>query len=148
MVDAAFLQRLMAEAAREEVQQLVGAVVHHGGNVLLLKRPKDDFMGGIFELPSGKVEPGEKPDEALDRELKEETGLTMSSIREYLGHFDYPSGSGKTSRQFNFAIDVVAPEPVDLSEHDSYLWASLTDELPVTGAVKGVLAKYREALAV
>jgi 8-oxo-dGTP diphosphatase len=114
---------------------------------VLLKRPEDDFMGGIFELPSGKVELGENLGEALRREVEEETGLMMSSIREYLGHFDYLSGSGKTSRQFNFAVDVAASEPVSLSEHDAHLWVSLTDEPPVTDAVKGVLAKYQEVRA-
>ena len=67
----------------------------------------------------------------------------MSRICDYLGYFDYLSSSGNTSRQFNFAVDVAASEPVELTEHDSYLWMSLTDEPPVTDAVKGVLAKCR-----
>lgn len=144
MIEAAFLEQLTAEAARDEVQQLVvGAVVQHDGKVLLLQRPENDFMGGIFELPSGKVE-DEGLDEALRREVEEETGLTVSSIRDYLGYFDYRSGSGKKSRQFNFAVNVAAPEPVELTEHDAYLWASLTNDPPVTDAVKGILEKYRE----
>lgn len=145
MVDPSFLQQLTAQAESDGVQQLVvGAVVQHDGNVLLLQRPADDFMGGIVELPSGKVEAGEALDVALVREVKEETGLDVAGISDYLGHFDYMSGSGKTSRQFNFAVDVSAPEPVKLEEHDSYQWTPLTEEPPVTDAVKGVLAKYRE----
>jgi 8-oxo-dGTP diphosphatase len=148
MVDAALLEKLKTEAARQDVQQLVvGAVVQHDGKVLLLKRSEDDFMGGIFELPSGKVEPGEDLDEALRREVEEETGLKISRIREYLGHFDYFSGSGRTSRQLNFAVDVATPEPVKLSEHDAHLWAPLSEEPPVTDAVNAVLAKYRETRA-
>jgi 8-oxo-dGTP diphosphatase len=143
MVDAPFLQQLTAEAARDSVQQLVvGAVVQHDGNILLLQRPADDFMGGIVELPSGKVEAGEALDVALVREVKEETGLDVAGISDYLGHFDYTSGSGKKSRQFNFAVDVSAPEPVKLEEHDSYQWTPLIEEPPVTDAVKGVLEKY------
>lgn len=145
MVDPSFLQQLTAQAESDGVQQLVvGAVVQHDGNVLLLQRPADDFMGGIVELPSGKVEADEAVDVALVREVKEETGLDVAVISDYLGHFDYTSGSGKTSRQFNFAVDVSAPEPVKLEEHDSYQWMPLTEEPPVTDAVKGVLAKYRE----
>jgi 8-oxo-dGTP diphosphatase len=146
MVDGELLQKLTTDAAREGVQQLVvGAVVQNDGKVLLLKRPKDDFMGGIFELPSGKVEPGESLDEALRREVEEETGLKVSGIREYLGHFDYLSGSARTSRQLNFAADVATPEPVELTEHDTFIWSSLADEPPVTEAVKAVLVKCREA---
>lgn len=144
MVDTALLQQLTTGAASENVRRLVvGAVVQHNGKMLLLKRPEDDFMGSIFELPSGNVEPGETLDEALRREVQEETGLKISAIREYLGHFDYLSGNGKPTRQFNFAVDVDAPEPIGLTEHDAYLWASPTDEPPVTDAVKGILARYR-----
>jgi 8-oxo-dGTP diphosphatase len=142
---ASLLGELNAEAERDDVQQLVvGAVVQHDGKVLLLQRPDDDFMGGIFELPSGKVEAGEALDAALKREVKEESGLDVATTRDYLGSFDYTSGSGKKSRQFNFAVDVTSPEPVELQEHDAYTWTPLTEELPVTDAVKDVLSKYRE----
>ncbi|MFF5498960.1 NUDIX domain-containing protein [Streptomyces aquilus] len=145
MVDAQFLQQLAAEAEEDGAQQLVvGAVVQHDGNILLLQRPADDFMGGIFELPSGKVEVGETLDVALTREVKEETGLDVAGISDYLGHFDYTSGSGKKSRQFNFAVDVVTAAPVTLQEHVHYQWTPLAVEPPVTDAVKGVLAMYRE----
>jgi 8-oxo-dGTP diphosphatase len=143
------LEQLTAEAERDGVQQLVvGAVVQHDGKVLLLQRPEDDFMGGIFELPSGKVEAGEALDAALIREVKEESGLDVAAIRDYLGSFDYTSGSGKKSRQFNFAVDVTAPEPIELQEHDAYTWTALTEEPPVTDAVKDVLSKHREVRGV
>lgn len=142
---ASLLEELNTEAERDGVQQLVvGAVVQHDGEVLLLQRPDDDFMGGIFELPSGKVEAGEALDAALKREVKEESGLDVAAIRDYLGSFDYTSGSGKKSRQFNFAVDVASPEPIELQEHDAYAWTPLAEELPVTDAVKNVLTKYRE----
>lgn len=144
MIDAALLEELTTTATAEGVHQfVVGAVVEHEGNVLLLKRPADDFMGGIYELPSGKVEAREALDEALVREVQEESGLTVTAIREYLGSFDYTSGSGKKSRQFNFAVTVDADEPVTLTEHDSYRWADLKEKPPVTEAVKGVLAAHR-----
>lgn len=141
--DKAFTD-LAGQAAADGIQQLVvGGIVHRDGAVLLLKRPDDDFMGGIWELPSGKAEPGEPLDAALTREVIEETGLTTTGILAYAGSFDYQSGSGRKSRQFNFAIDVAAAEPVKLTEHDAYAWTPVTDELPVTDAVKTVLLEYR-----
>lgn len=96
MVEASFITQLMAEADADGVQQLVvGAVVSSGDKVLLLQRPADDFMGGIFELPSGKVEAGEALDAALIREVKEEAGLDVSRIADYLGFFDYTSGTAR-----------------------------------------------------
>lgn len=144
MIDTTLLETLTSDAERDQVHQLVvGAVVAHDGKVLLLQRPADDFMGGIWELPSGKVDPGEALDQALIREVKEETGLDIASIRKYLGEFDYQSGSGRKSRQFNFTVDVVDPEPVELTEHDAYTWTNLIEEPPVTDAVKEILHRYR-----
>ncbi|WP_406269630.1 NUDIX domain-containing protein [Nocardia sp. NBC_00881] len=67
MIDTTLLKKLTKDAHRDDVQQLVvGAVVQHGGKILLLRRPADDFMGGVWELPSGKVDPGEPIDQAPD----------------------------------------------------------------------------------
>lgn len=143
MVDRESFKQLTIEAESDGVRQLVvGAVVRHEDKILLLRRPEDDFMGGIFELPSGKVEPGETLDAGLRREVKEETSLDVTAIYDYLGHFDYQSGSGKKSRQFTFAVDVNSPDPVMLQEHDTYRWAPLSEQLPVTDAVKGMLAEF------
>ncbi|GLY53594.1 NUDIX domain-containing protein [Lentzea sp. NBRC 102530] len=148
MIDSALLEQLVAEAERDEVVQLVvGAVVEDDEKVLLLKRPADDFMGGIFELPSGKVELGEDLNTALVREVEEETGLQVVVATAYLGSFDYTSGSGKKSRQFNFVVTVDSPGPVVLQEHDEYRWAPVDEELPVTDAVKKVFETYREQRA-
>ncbi|WP_007023230.1 NUDIX hydrolase [Saccharomonospora iraqiensis] len=145
MTDRTLISRLAAEADLDGVQQLVvGGVVQYDGKVLLLRRPEDDFMGSIFELPSGKVETGETLDAALIREVGEETGLDVTAVRDYLGSFDYAGGSGRRSRQFNFAVEVSAPEPIELREHDAYTWTALVDEPPVTDAVKQVLSTYRD----
>lgn len=43
--------------------------------ILLIQRPKDKPMAGLWEFPGGKIEQGEKPEEALVRELGEEIAL-------------------------------------------------------------------------
>jgi 8-oxo-dGTP diphosphatase len=140
------LSRLTAEAERDDIVQLVvGAVVHDGETVLLLRRPSDDFMGGIYELPSGKVDQDEGLHVALTREVKEETGLDVVDVTGYLGAFDYLSGSGKTSRQFTFTVEVGDTSPVVLTEHDDYRWHPLTEDAPVTDAVKKILDSYAAA---
>jgi 8-oxo-dGTP diphosphatase len=53
------------------------ALIDASGRVLLTQRPQHKQLGGLWEFPGGKVEPGEAPEEALIRELKEELALTV-----------------------------------------------------------------------
>jgi 8-oxo-dGTP diphosphatase len=148
MIDPGLFTQLADEAPNDGVHQLVvGAVIANDGQVLLLRRPQTDFMGGIYELPSGKVEPGESLDTALRREVREETGLDVTTLDSYLGSFDYTSASGRKSRQFNFTTAVAVTEPVRLQEHDAHLWTAPTADSPVTDAVKNVLASYARTVA-
>ncbi|HEV2374514.1 MAG TPA: NUDIX hydrolase [Streptosporangiaceae bacterium] len=147
MADPTLLTQLVNEACGDGVHQLaVGAVIANDRHILLLRRPHADFMGGIYELPSGKVEPGETLDTALRREVEEETGLDVTAITSYLGSFDYASASGEKSRQFNFAATVTATQSIRLQEHDGYLWAPPLQGAPVTDAVKDVLASYTDSV--
>ena len=45
--------------------------------MLIAQRPEGRSMAGLWEFPGGKVETGERPEEALIRELKEELGITV-----------------------------------------------------------------------
>ncbi|MFD3680380.1 NUDIX domain-containing protein [Streptomyces sp. NPDC058613] len=132
---------LAKEAEAEGITSFVAAaVVTDTGRVLLVRRTADDYMGGLWEIPSGKVDPGETILDAARRETREETGLTVSSVDRYLGHFDYENSRGTTTRQFNFAVTVTETGPVLLTEHDLHQWAALTGDLPgVTDGVRKVL---------
>ena len=117
--------RQLRAAARADgaIRLVVGAVIMREGRTLLLRRRQYDFMGGMYELPSGAVEAGETLGQALAREVFEETGLRMAGRPSYLGYFDYRSGGGRATRQFNFLTPVAAPCNIRLTEHDEYLWA-------------------------
>jgi 8-oxo-dGTP diphosphatase len=54
------------------------ALVDADGRVLIAQRPADKPMGGLWEFPGGKVEDGERPEQTLIRELKEELGIVVS----------------------------------------------------------------------
>ena len=51
------------------------ALIDADGRVLLAQRPEGKSLAGLWEFPGGKVEPGETPEIALIRELKEELGI-------------------------------------------------------------------------
>ena len=54
------------------------ALIDADGRVLLAQRPEGKPMAGLWEFPGGKVEQGERPEETLIRELKEELGIVVS----------------------------------------------------------------------
>lgn len=54
---------------------VAAALVDADGRVLVQQRPPGKPMAGLWEFPGGKVEPGELPEAALARELKEELGI-------------------------------------------------------------------------
>lgn len=60
---------------------VVAALIQdRGGRVLLTQRPQNTHMAGFWEFPGGKVDPGETPEQALIREMAEETGLVVGDL--------------------------------------------------------------------
>jgi A/G-specific adenine glycosylase len=56
---------------------VTAAVIQREGRVLLSKRPADGLLGGLWEFPGGKVEPGESFPQALRREIREELAVEI-----------------------------------------------------------------------
>ncbi|WP_325060427.1 (deoxy)nucleoside triphosphate pyrophosphohydrolase [Vitreimonas sp.] len=69
--DAPGTRRLLLVAA--------AALIDPSGRVLITQRPQHKQLGGLWEFPGGKVEPGEAPEHALVRELKEELDLNVEA---------------------------------------------------------------------
>jgi 8-oxo-dGTP diphosphatase len=63
----------------ESVPPLIvtGAILIEDGRILVTQRLEKDAYGLYWEFPGGKVEPGESPEEALQRELLEELGIRV-----------------------------------------------------------------------
>ncbi|HJW40241.1 MAG TPA: (deoxy)nucleoside triphosphate pyrophosphohydrolase [Rhizomicrobium sp.] len=54
------------------------ALIDPDGRVLIAQRPPGKAMAGLWEFPGGKIEPGERPEETVIRELAEELGIVVS----------------------------------------------------------------------
>ena len=70
---------------------VAGLVVDDAGQVLITRRRDDQPMGGAWEFPGGKLEPGESPIDGLARELREELGaeVAVGAVWDVL-HHAYP----------------------------------------------------------
>ncbi len=79
---------------RKIIHVAVAVIKGKDGRILVAKRPDDKHMGGYWEFPGGKVEPGEAVNEALVRELKEELGIDALSYQPLIKiKYDYPDKS-------------------------------------------------------
>lgn len=56
---------------------VAAALVDVDGKVLIARRPEGKALAGLWEFPGGKVEPEERPEQALIRELAEELGIAV-----------------------------------------------------------------------
>ena len=90
--DPGAIPRRRARPRRPHVVAAVG-VVEHAGRWLVQPRAPSALLGGLWEFPGGKVEPGESPETACRREVLEETGLALDgwepigSVRHAYSHF-------------------------------------------------------------
>ena len=68
----------VAPAPLPTVLVVAAALVDVDGRVLIAQRPQGKALAGLWEFPGGKVEPGERPEAALIRELNEELGIDVN----------------------------------------------------------------------
>lgn len=67
----------MSYPALPVILVVAAALVDIDGRVLIARRPEGKALAGLWEFPGGKVEPGERPEAALIRELNEELGIDV-----------------------------------------------------------------------
>lgn len=73
--------------------RVVAAVVWDGPLLLMTQRPPGGPLGLQWEFPGGKLEPGESPEAALEREIQEELGVRGVAHETLATHaHDYPHG--------------------------------------------------------
>jgi 8-oxo-dGTP diphosphatase len=58
---------------------VAAALVDTEGRVLIAQRPPGKQLAGLWEFPGGKLDPGERPEQALARELAEELGIEVAT---------------------------------------------------------------------
>ena len=128
---------------------VVAAVIEDGaGRVLVAQRPAHKHLALKWEFPGGKIEPGEAPEAALTRELREELGIEIEILRALpASTHDYGSVTIALSPFVcRIAPGSAAPHP---HEHIALHWvapAELT-KVDLAPADRPIVASYRATLA-
>lgn len=106
-----------------EAIEVVAAVIERDGRYLITRRVEGTHLAGLWEFPGGKILPGEKPADALSRELKEELGVE-ATVGELIQTVDwtYPE---KSVRLLFFRC-ALAGEPTPL-EGQEMRWVAAAD---------------------
>ncbi|MGW6138343.1 (deoxy)nucleoside triphosphate pyrophosphohydrolase [Streptomyces sp. NPDC055140] len=124
---------------------VVAAALQDSGRLLAARRSAPPELAGRWELPGGKVEPGEDPKRALVRELREELGISAEPVARVPG--EWPLKPGYVLRVWTARLLSGRPRP--LEDHDELRWLGpdeiwsvdwLDQDVP---AVKAVLAAQR-----
>ena len=125
------------------MQKVTAAVIEKDGKILIARRKGEDALGGKWEFPGGKLEPGETPEECLKRELREELGIE-TEVKAFLcsSRFVYR----------HMAVELLAYKTVYVSgeialhEHDRIEWIlpEALEDYDFSEADKPVVHKLKE----
>lgn len=124
--------------------RVVAAIIIHEDKIFATQRGYGEFKDG-WEFPGGKIEPGETPQEALVREIKEELDIEIE-VKDFLEtvEYDYP--------EFHLSMDcffcTIRSGELVLKEHEAAKWltAEKLESVEWLPADKGLVEGIREYL--
>ena len=99
-----------------------GIIRREDGKVLVLKRSdKDDHKPGVWETVGGGMDKEESPQEALLREISEETGLVVS-VGSPFNVFTFKKDTGEFKVGITFLCEYTSGDVMLSDEHTEYAW--------------------------
>jgi 8-oxo-dGTP diphosphatase len=115
-----------------EPLRCVGAFISDGHGRFFIHRrsPARRLLPDTWDLPGGHVEPGETVEEALRREVREETGWTVARVLEVLGEYRWRGNDGleRLETDYLLAVDGDLSRPcLEEGKHTDYRWLGPTD---------------------
>lgn len=104
---------------------VVGAALLDTGRLLAARRSAPPELVSRWELPGGKVEPGETPEAALVRELREELGVETEITGRVPGQ--WPLKPPYVLQVFLAGLLPGSPDPKPLQDHDELRWLTAAE---------------------
>jgi 8-oxo-dGTP diphosphatase len=133
-----------ADGDSRPVVACVGAVVHDAAGRLLLVRRGQDPHRGRWSLPGGRVEAGESPEQAVEREVREETGLSVRAGAR-VGRVRI-AGDGVVYDVLDFSCTLAEPDAAPVAGDDAadvvFADAAVLDRLPCTPLLVETLREW------
>ena len=108
-----------AGGSRQDPVRVTAAVIEEKGKVLLARRGPGRHLAGKWEFPGGKIEPGETPEQSLERELEEELAI-RTRVGELLCSTSFEH-DGISLELLVYRVERTAGEP-QLREHLELAW--------------------------
>jgi len=106
------------------MRYVTAAIMVRDAQILLGRRKPGGMIGGKWEFPGGKLEAGERPEDGIRREIREELGIAVR-VGDFLGSSRFKSGP----RSFELLAYLVTPlsNAYTLAEHDEIRWVPLEE---------------------
>lgn len=126
--------------------RVVGCFLEYGGKFVLLYRHSHKPEGDTWGMPGGKVEPNETDDQAMIRELQEETGyISDASELQLLGEYEFTSPMVGTYQYVTYRVSLKDVHDVQLeqSAHSDYKWVSVEEADKMDDLISGLHDLFR-----
>lgn len=126
----------------------VGAVITDDSGRLLLIKRRNEPGAGLWSLPGGRIEPGETDEQAVVRETREETGLTVN-CGPLLGAVERPGLAGAVIDIRDYAVVVTGGELAAGDDAADVRWVTAAEAAgldaagQLTGGLLAVLRSWR-----
>jgi 8-oxo-dGTP diphosphatase len=132
------------------IDVVCGVIEDSSGRFLACLRPEGKHLGGLWEFPGGKVDPGESPESALARELREELDIEVkvgAALDPVLWCYDQAN-----IRLLPFRCSITAGHPQPL-EHERLHWCAPEDfdalawaaaDLPILVQIRNGITRSRK----
>jgi 8-oxo-dGTP diphosphatase len=131
-IDARDLARLQAQAEAEGRQCVVGAVIINGRQQAFVQKRAANrhLFPNCWDLIGGHVEAGERLAEALQREIREETGWELSHILRLICISDWEVTQDDKRRELDFLVQVsgdLEHPQLEWTKNSEFCWIGLND---------------------